>query len=48
VEIQEKDEVVYFPNLEEGLWKEVSSDPREADHKNEFNFTFKVYEKTIK
>ena len=40
-----EDEVVYFPQLEEGQWKEVSSDPRQSDEKNEFDYTYKVYER---
>ncbi len=45
VSFTKEDHVVYFPDVEEGQWQEVSSDPRKADEKNEFNFTFKVYER---
>jgi len=48
VTFKEEDHVVYFPDVNEKHWAEVSSEPREADHKNEFNFTFKVYEKNNK
>ena len=45
VSYTEDDQVVFFPALEKDQWKEVSSDPRVADEKNEFNYTYKVYER---
>ena len=44
VSIKEGDDVVYFPDLEVDKWQEVSSKTKEADEKNEHNYTFKVYE----
>ncbi len=42
------DQVVFFPEVNPKEWKEVSSNPKEADEKNEFNYTFKVYERNNK
>ena len=48
VEFKKEDHVVYFPDIDNDHWTEVSKDLRESDHKNEFNYTFKVFEKTNK
>jgi len=45
VEFGKEDQVVYFPEVDGTDWKEVSSTPKEADEKNKFNYTFKVYER---
>lgn len=36
---------IYFPKLDLEKWKLVSSEPHEADEKNEFNYTFKLFER---
>lgn len=36
---------VYFPKMDYKTWKLVSEDRHEKDEKNEFNYTFKIYEK---
>lgn len=34
---------VFFPELNMEEWQLLASEPHEADEKNEFNYTFKVY-----
>ncbi|MCI5081926.1 MAG: dihydrofolate reductase [Saprospiraceae bacterium] len=36
---------IYFPKLDLEKWKLVSSEAHEADEKNEFNYTFKLFER---
>ncbi len=36
---------IYFPRIKEEDWNLVSSDPHQADEKNEYNYTFKLYER---
>ena len=45
VQFKEQDNVVYFPSFEKENWKEASSEVKQADEKNEFNYTFKIFEK---
>ncbi len=42
---KEEDYVVHFPELDPAEWTEVNSVPKEADEKNEFGYTFKIYER---
>ncbi|MDX1666915.1 MAG: type 3 dihydrofolate reductase [Saprospiraceae bacterium] len=36
---------VFFPELEPDRWRLISSEPHPADEKNEFSYTFKVFER---
>ncbi|MEN0006915.1 MAG: dihydrofolate reductase [Bacteroidota bacterium] len=36
---------MYFPELNFDEWKLLSSEPHQADEKNEHNYTFLVYER---
>lgn len=39
---------IYFPALKEEEWKLISSNPQKADEKNEFDYTFKIFERVEK
>ena len=39
---------IYFPKLKEEEWKLVSSNPQKADEKNEYDYTFKIFERLEK
>ncbi len=39
---------VFFPELDKNEWQLISEDPHEADEKNEYNYTFLVYERIAK
>lgn len=36
---------IYFPALKKEEWKLVSSNPQKADEKNEYDYTFKIFER---
>jgi len=36
---------IYFPTLDMEDWKLISEDPKKADEKNEFDYTFKVLDR---
>ncbi len=36
---------VFFPDLDEHVWKLVEENPRKADEKNEFDYCFKIFER---
>jgi dihydrofolate reductase len=36
----------FFPDLEEGAWKLVSDERHAADERNEFDYSFRLYERT--
>jgi len=40
-----KEELIYFPALEEGEWKMIEEEKHQADEKNKFNYTFKTFER---
>ncbi|PCH92147.1 MAG: diacylglycerol kinase [Bacteroidetes bacterium] len=37
---------VFFPEIDSGVWKEVKREDCKADEKNEYDFSFLVYEKS--
>lgn len=39
---------VLFPFLPDSIWKETSSEAHQPDEKNEYAYTFKVYERKVK
>jgi len=45
VATKEDDEVIYFPDFTMEEWGLISSREKPSDEKNEFAYTFKVYEK---
>jgi len=47
VSISNEDAAVYFPELEENVWELTDSTEKAADEKNEFAYTFKVYERIL-
>lgn len=36
---------VFFPELDRQQWQLISEDPHQADEKNEFDYTFQIYER---
>jgi dihydrofolate reductase len=38
---------VFFPILDETIWKLVEENPQKADEKNEFDYCFKVFERRL-
>lgn len=36
---------IYFPQIDEQKWKLISSEAHQPDEKNEYNYTFKVFER---
>jgi len=36
---------IYFPTIDMGKWNLVSEDPKKADEKNEFDYTFKILDR---
>jgi dihydrofolate reductase len=36
---------VFFPEIDLEIWNLISNEPHEQDERNEFNYTFKLYEK---
>ncbi len=36
---------VFFPELEDQQWQLISEEPHEADEKNEYNYSFQVFER---
>jgi dihydrofolate reductase len=45
VDTEVPEATVFFPELEADQWREVSREPHPADEKNEFAYTFVVYER---
>ena len=45
IDVPEDKPVVKFPELPVGEWKEVSSEAHAPDEKNEYNYTFRVFER---
>jgi dihydrofolate reductase len=38
---------VFFPEIDESEWEEISSEPHKADEKNPCDFTFRVFERKV-
>ena len=45
VDLEVEDGEIFFPKLQEEEWKLVSEEPHQADEKNEWDYTYKVYER---
>lgn len=38
---------VYFPAIDLGMWREISREPHEKDEKNDYDYDFVVYDRSL-